>query len=185
MQNFLIAAATAASAAVGPPTDRANGPREYAEYRLDKRLDHNASSVDRAAAAALAAPAEACRGHAALCELERALGGSSRWWDGTLATAVLPRLEREGDLARVLDASLRACRQRRSCPHVYGHNLGRALALLTAHGADPAHELSAIALCGKNFQLGCFHGAVQGSVLRAAVGAAAPPPPLDVRRGLS
>ena len=87
---------------------------------------------------------------------------------GAAAVAHFADVEAAGVLPHAVGYALNSCRSR-ACPHPYGHALGRALALLTTHGADRLHRLSALSLCGASFQLGCFHGAVEGSVLRRLV----------------
>ena len=149
--------------------------RSYEEYRLDKRTER----ANRAGDVVLGGIA--CRDQMApdaVCALQEALL-SPRWWDSGLAIALLPRVEGEEMLPSVVNLSLFSCRQKRSCPHAYGHRLGRALAMLTTHGADITHPLSALSLCGKSFQLGCFHGAVQGALMRT-IAATEPAVPIDV-----
>ena len=87
---------------------------------------------------------------------------------GAAAVAHFAGVEAAGVLPHTVGYALNSCRSR-ACPHPYGHALGRALALLTTHGAARLHRLSALSLCGASFQLGCFHGAVEGSVLRRLV----------------
>ena len=87
---------------------------------------------------------------------------------GAAAVAHFAGVEAAGVLPHTVGYALNSCRSR-ACPHPYGHALGRALALLTTHGADRLHRMSALSLCGASFQLGCFHGAVEGSVLRRLV----------------
>ena len=73
-------------------------------------------------------------------------------------------MEAAGALPLIVGVALAACEP--ACQHSWGHALGRALALLSTHGAQHMHRESAVALCGLSFQLGCYHGAVEGSVLR-------------------
>ena len=101
----------------------------------------------------------------ALCEFERLTGSIAGRVGGSIAVRTMGGLDAEGSLPQLMASLLRGCTDH-YCAHSHGHALGRALSMLTAQGNDLDSSLSAIALCGTSFQLGCFHGAVQGIVMR-------------------